>query len=93
MLISLLKHRGGKHSGFYDNYVNRSIKELEKSIKSYKKQLAKHQDKLANPEKYVKDWHPTRVKGQEKQIKDWTIEVNNFSEKIEILQGILKERQ
>lgn len=44
-----LAKEGGKQSGFYKNYIKRSTRELEKSMKSYKKQLARHQDKLAHP--------------------------------------------
>jgi hypothetical protein len=40
---------GGKHSGTYENYKDRPIQELERSLNSYEKQVITHKDKIANP--------------------------------------------
>ena len=45
---------GGRHHGTYTNYLNRSTKELKKSIKTYTKRIIEHQNLIKDPAKYLK---------------------------------------
>ncbi|MDX8430651.1 MAG: tetratricopeptide repeat protein [Candidatus Algichlamydia australiensis] len=84
---------GGKHSSLINNYSNRTVKEIQKSIKSYEKQIIIHQDKITNPKKYCPEWdsfHPNRKKALLEKV--WPNEINCFSEEKDILQELLKER-
>ena len=48
--------KGGKHAGFYKNYLDKSSEELKAGIQSLQKQIEIHQDKIANPLKYIPDF-------------------------------------
>lgn len=55
---------GGKHSGFYKNYINKSTKEIKKAIKSIDKQIKEHTDKISSPQKYIKDFDKLDLRQQ-----------------------------
>lgn len=44
---------GGKHSGFYKQYVSKSNDQINKGISSIQKQIEEHEDKIKNPTKYI----------------------------------------
>ncbi|WP_316359483.1 hypothetical protein [Candidatus Neptunichlamydia sp. REUL1] len=83
---------GGKHSKLIAEYGGRSTREIEKSIRSYEKQIIKHKDKIANPSKYVPEWdslHPNQKKSLLE--KGWPKEIKCYTAQKEILEGILIE--
>ena len=87
---------GGKHKGMYQNYLTRSPKELQKSIRSYqsgKRGINVHRDKITNPRKYDPNWDTHAIKKQQAQLNNWQEEISNATEQIQILQGILKEQK
>jgi hypothetical protein len=45
--------RGGKHSGFYNEYVKKPDSQIQKGIESINKRISEHQDKIRNPQKYI----------------------------------------
>ncbi|MEI7924471.1 MAG: hypothetical protein WCJ40_21395, partial [Planctomycetota bacterium] len=44
-----IAYEGGKHSGFLKNYLGKPTEIIRKGIGSLQKQMAEHQDKIANP--------------------------------------------
>lgn len=83
---------GGRHSGFYKNYVGRSADEINKAISTLqtgKRGINTHLDKIANPNKYVPNWNTLRSGHQQSLINGWQKEINNANEQIQILRGIL----
>ncbi|MCY8067058.1 hypothetical protein MOB77_08690 [Bacillus haynesii] len=42
---------GGKHSGFYKQYIDKSPEQIKKGISSIDKQIDEHKDKIKNPRK------------------------------------------
>ena len=44
-----IAYEGGKHSGFLKNYLGKPPEIIRKGIGSLQKQMAEHQDKIANP--------------------------------------------
>ena len=81
---------GGKHSGFYKQYINKSRKEIEKGIKSIEKEIAEHQAKIANPEKYIPDFKSLDPRQQEALVnKKWPSDIQRQKEQLDILKGIL----
>jgi RHS repeat-associated protein len=83
---------GGRHSGFYKNYVGRSADEINKAINTLqtgKRGINTHLDKIANPSKYVPNWNNLRPSHQQSLINGWQKEINNANEQIQILRGIL----
>ena len=84
---------GGKNSGFYKNYLDKSTKEIEKGIKSLEKQIQEHTDKISNPQKYIKDFDKLDVRQQENLInKKWNSDIARRKEQKQILEQILQER-
>ena len=84
---------GGKHAPLIRRYKDVSTKEIQKSIRSYEKQIVKHQDKIANPPKHCPDWdnfHPNRQKALVNDV--WPKEIINFQEEKEVLTNILDLR-
>lgn len=83
---------GGKHAGFFKNYIGRSPAEINKAINSLQtgnRGINVHLDKIANPSKYVKNWDALNPSHQQSLIRGWQKEINNSTEQIQILKGIL----
>ena len=47
---------GGKHAGWLEVCKKLGKRQIAKGIRSFKKEIAEHEAKIANPAKYVKDW-------------------------------------
>ncbi len=45
---------GGRHSGQYNLYKNKPLKQLNKALRSHRKTLKKHKNLIDNPAKYLK---------------------------------------
>jgi Pre-toxin TG len=84
---------GGKHSGFYKQYINKSPDEIRKAINSINKQIAEHQDKIKNPEKYIPNFKSLDPRQQHALInKKWPSDIKRQMEQKQILEGILKSK-
>jgi hypothetical protein len=82
---------GGKHSGFYNQYVGKSKEEIQKGIQSLEKQIAEHQDKIRNPEATIPNFKSLDPRQQEALInKKWPSDIQRQTEQKEILEGILR---
>ena len=62
--------------------IKQTNKQLEKGIKSYKKQIQTHNDKINNPQKYVEKWNKMSKMNQDGLIKHWNKEINVFNKNI-----------
>ena len=84
---------GGKHAPMITEYSKRSVKEIEKGIKSYEKQIAKHKDKIVNPSKHCQEWDTLEPRHQEHLVTvKWSEEIKMFEEQRDTLHEILNER-
>ena len=84
---------GGKHAKMLSDYSNKPIKEIQKGIKSYEKQIAIHKDKIARPSNYCPDWDKLDLRQREALInKKWPSDIKGFEEQKEILRSILDEK-
>lgn len=87
---SIKQHR---HIKMIKESLTKPIKEVEKSIRSYEKQILIHKDKIANPSKYCPEWEKMNTQRRDALInKKWPTEINGYREQQDILQEILKER-
>jgi RHS repeat-associated protein len=84
---------GGKHAGFLVNYANRSVDEILKGINSLGKQIAKHEDKIANPSKYEKNWNKLSKEEQQGLINKWQKDIQRQKEQKEILEQLKKAKE
>ena len=74
----------------YSTYTN---KQLRKSIKSHKKQIAKHTDKINNPTAFVARWQSFNHNRQQGLIRRWKREIDNFQNQIKFAEDELNERK
>jgi hypothetical protein len=85
--------QGGKHSGFYNEYIKRSNSEIQKGIDSINRQILEHQDKIQNPKKYISNFDNLDPRQQKALPKKWESDIKRQTEQKNILEGILKERK
>jgi hypothetical protein len=85
---------GGKHSGFLKNNIGRPTDELKRGVAKLEKQISMHEDKIANPAKYIEDWVKLDIRQQEALLKKkWPADINRQTEQRDILRSILAERE
>ncbi len=85
---------GGKHSGFYKQYINKTFDQIQKGIKSLEKQIDEHLEKITNPEKHIPNFKKLDPRQQEALInKKWTSDIQRQMEQKHILEGILKNKK
>lgn len=84
---------GGKHGNFYNQYTTKKTEEIQKGIRSIEKQIAEHEDKIANPQKYIENFSKLDPRQQEALInRKWPSDIERQKEQLDILKGILGER-
>jgi len=83
---------GGYNSGTYNNYRNRPSSEVRRAINGYEKQVAIHQDKIANPEKYVSNWNQLSPERQQFYIQGWYDDIARNKDLADVMRSILIER-
>ncbi len=82
---------GGKHAGFLKNYLNKSPVQILKGIKSLKKIIAEHRDKIVHPEKYISDFYKLDPRQQHALLnKEWPSQILRQSEQLNILENLLR---
>ncbi len=85
---------GGKHAGFLKTYMDKAPEKLQKGIKSLEKQMLEHRDKIANPQKYIKNFDKLDPRQQKALLtKEWPAQIQKQAEQLEILKGILKTKE
>jgi hypothetical protein len=85
---------GGRHAGFLHQFSAKSLREIDKSIRSFETNIAKHLDYIADPLKKVsKDvWDRMDPRQQQGLIEHWNKEIQDWQQQIEILRRIRQER-
>ncbi len=94
--------RGGRHSGQYNLYKNKPLKQLNKALRSHRKTLKEHKNLINNPAKYLKLYNKEKdgtswagLKTQHKKIllkKKWPKDIQRAKENINVIKGIIKNR-
>lgn len=84
---------GGANHGWYQQQLGLDNSQLEKGIRSYQKQIAKHRQWIENPRLKIPgfgDLHPNR---QQNLIeRKWPQDIQRHQDQMAILQGILRAR-
>jgi hypothetical protein len=89
-----LAKTGGKHSGFYIKYVNKSEVEIQRAIRSLSKRISDHQSWIQNPELHVPNFKALDFRQQRALIENkWVSDIARLQEQKAILEGILQARQ
>lgn len=83
---------GVRHGGVYRDALNKSEARLQKSINSHEAQVDIHADKLANPEKYDKNWNSKTQQEKDGLLKKWQKDMQRNAEQLTIEKEVFKER-
>ena len=70
---------GGKHAPLISRYRDTPTKEIQKSIWSHEKQIAKHKDKIMNSSKRIQAWDTLDPRHREHLVNaKWADEITMF---------------
>jgi len=78
--------------GTYNNYKNRTTKEIEKSIRSYQRRIDEHIAKIENPTDKYPDFYKHSIEQQQADIIGWQEEIKTYTKDKTVMEYILKER-
>ena len=82
-----------RHAGQVRNYENRSIKEIQKSIASFDKQIAIHSDKITNPQKYIPNWESLDVRQRKALVmQKWPSDIQRLKEQKNAMKQLLNTK-
>jgi hypothetical protein len=88
-----MANSGGKHALFLKNSLNYTRKQLQKGILSFDKQISLHQNKIANPNKYIEGWDQLDPRQQIALInKKWPSDIERLTEQRDILHDVLQAK-
>ena len=83
---------GGRHAGFLKNYAGKSPAELRRAMTSLQKQIAEHQAKIANPEKFIPSFRQLDPRQQAALLKQkWPADIQRQQEQLQIIKALLGE--
>ena len=83
---------GTRHGGIYRDALVKTEKQLKKSIASHNKEVEIHRDKIANPEKYVKDWDSKTEQEKDGLLRKWRKDMKRNAEQAVVEEEAYKER-
>jgi len=84
---------GERHYGTFKQMKAMGDIQLEKAIKSYKRNAKEHIEKVKNPKiSYGDKWNEMSESHKKSAIKHWQDEIQNFTEQAEIGEKLQKER-
>lgn len=82
---------GGRHSGQLRQFQSQSSKQLEKSIRSFEKNIIKHENWIQDPSSKVKNWHSFSSDHQKNLIHHWREDIARAKELRELAQEVCKQ--
>jgi len=80
------------HGGVYTSAMSKTEAQLNKSIKSYEKQIDIHRMKINNPRNYDKEWNNRSSLEKAGAFNYWNKEIINYQEQSEIVRRVKWER-
>lgn len=83
---------GGKFAGALKSSRAQSDKSLNKSIRSFEKQVAEHVEKIMNPEKFIPNWEQVDERKKPGIIKDWTSHMEKNKKNLDVARKVREER-
>jgi hypothetical protein len=84
---------GGKRSSWYKGYREQGERQLLKGIRKLEKQIASHENWIANPLSKIQNYNDLDSRERAGLIRGWKTDIQRQRELVDILQGILKERK
>lgn len=81
---------GGKHAGQLEQFMKQTPDQLQKTIRSFDKQIARHESWIADPASKVKDFSSLRLEHQENLIHHWQQDILRHKELKSIAESVLE---
>jgi len=67
---------GGRHAGQLKQFLKQTTEQLQSSIKSFNKQIAKHEEWIKDPTKKVENFYSLRSEHQKSLLKHWNEDIS-----------------
>lgn len=83
---------GKRHSGVYIDAMNKTKKQLQRSIINRVAEVERHADKIRHPETYVADWATLDPRYQAGLLRKWEKDMHRNAEQAEIELSVFEER-
>jgi len=84
--------QGDRHSGQYNEFMKQTPKQLQKSIRSFDKQIKKHKNWINNPTSKVKNWNKLTFEHQNNLLHHWNKDINRAEEFKQIAETMLNNK-
>jgi hypothetical protein len=81
---------GGVHSGKLNNFKGYTEKQLEKSIRIYRKTIEKHKNKIDKPQDEISEWDNLSVEEKNRIIKKWNDDIFRNRQECLLAQELLR---
>ena len=89
---SKVPKQGDRHYREYLQMTEQTNNQLQRSARSYSKELSIHRDKIVNPALHDKDWNTRNDKAKAGLQSYWSKEIESLQMKLDWANGILQER-
>ena len=84
--------KGDRHYREYQNMLKQTDNQLQRSARSYARELNLHLDKTSNPALHDEDWHKRDDRAKNGLLNYWNKEIEGLQAKLSWAESILLER-
>jgi uncharacterized protein RhaS with RHS repeats len=85
-----IAQEGGRHAGQFQQFLKQTPDQLQRTIRSFDKQIAKHEGWIADPTSKVPNFSQLRPEHQQNLIHHWKQDIVRHQELRSIAQDVLK---
>ncbi len=86
-----IAREGGKHAGQLNQFLKQTPEQLQKTIRSFDKQIAKHEGWIKDPSSKVKNFNELSPEHQQNLLHHWQQDIARHQELKSIAQDVLNE--
>lgn len=84
---------GGRHSSLIRQFAARTTTQLNRTIRSLERQIARHEEKIRNPAQNMTRDDPNDPEAVQRAVRGWRDEIRNLSEQRDIADDVLQNRR
>jgi hypothetical protein len=85
-----IAQEGGRHAGQLQQFLKQTPDQLQRTVRSFDKQIAKHEGWIANPASKVSNFSQLRPEHQQNLLHHWKQDIARHQELRSIAQDVLK---
>jgi hypothetical protein len=82
----------GRHAGLLRIYQGKSVEEIQRALRGYERQAARHRQKMHSPVTFVQDWVRKSPCAQQGLLRHWQQDLIRNQELADVMRGRLQER-